>query len=104
MVEFEWDEDKSLRCLNERGFDFLYAAQVFFDPERLIEEDTRFEYGERRFRVIGCIEQRLFVVIYTPRGQAIRIISARKANRREIKRYGKDCARSYSTRTAGGTD
>ena len=103
-MEFEWDEDKSLRCLKERGFDFLYAAQVFFDPERLIEEDTRFEYGERRFRVIGCIDGRLFVVIYTPRGQIIRIISARKANRREIRRYGKDCSHSYSTGTAGGSD
>ncbi len=74
-------------CFRERGFDFAYAAQVFFDPDRMVQADTRYSYGEERYRVIGVIEQRLFVVVYTPRPDAMRIISARKANQREVTYY-----------------
>lgn len=49
--------------------------------------DTRHSYGEERYQLLGKIEQRLFVVVYTPRHHAIRIISARKANQREVRRY-----------------
>jgi uncharacterized DUF497 family protein len=84
---FEWDEAKSDTCFMERGFDFAYAARAFFDPGRLIHLDTRYTYGEDRFRLVGRIEQRVFVVVYTPRREAIRIISARKANSREVKDY-----------------
>jgi uncharacterized DUF497 family protein len=86
-VKFEWDEAKSDQCYAERGFDFAYAARAFFDPNRLIQADTRHCYGEERYQLMGKIEQRLFVVVYTPRGDAIRIISARKANRREVQHY-----------------
>lgn len=86
-MDFEWDGDKSDACLNERGFDFAYAASAFADPNRLIYEDTRFVYGEPRFRLTGKIESRLFVVIYTLRKDSIRIISARKANSREVRQY-----------------
>lgn len=44
-------------------------------------------YGEDRYRLIGIIENRLFVVVYTKRHEVIRIISARKANLREVKHY-----------------
>jgi len=44
-------------------------------------------YGEDRYQLIGRIDERLFVLVYTPRHNAIRIISARKANTREVKRY-----------------
>ena len=74
-------------CFVERGFDFAYAARAFFDPERLIRADTRFSYGEARYHLMGKIEARLFVVVYTLRHKAIRIISARKANRREVRHY-----------------
>jgi len=60
---------------------------VFFDPDRMVQADTRYSYGEERYRVIGVIEQRLFVVVYTPRHDAMRIISARKANQREVTYY-----------------
>lgn len=49
--------------------------------------DTRRSYGEERYQLMGMIEQRLFVVVYTPRHDAMRIISARKANQREFKHY-----------------
>jgi uncharacterized DUF497 family protein len=87
-MEFEWDEAKSDACFGERGFDFGYAVRVFLDPGRLIEIDDRFDYGEPRYRVLGRIDGRVFVVVYTPRGKLFRLISARKANRREIRRYG----------------
>jgi len=86
-MNFKWDEDKSEACFRERGFDFAYAARAFFDPDRLVRADTRYSYGEERFQLMGKIESRLFVVIYTSRHEAIRLISARKANQREIRRY-----------------
>lgn len=86
-MHFEWDEAKSDACFAERGFDFAYAARAFFDPDRLIQADARHSYGEQRFRLMGKIEQRLFVVVYTPRHGVIRIILARKANHREVKHY-----------------
>ena len=86
-MNFEWDEAKSEACFQERGFDFAYAARAFFDPARAIHADTRRNYGEERYRLMGCIEQRVFVGVYTPRHDAIRIISARKANQREVKHY-----------------
>jgi len=86
-MDFEWVEAKSEACFQERGFDFAYAARAFFDPDRMIQADTRYSYGEDRFRLIGKIEGRLFVVVYTPRQGVMRIISARKANLREHRRY-----------------
>lgn len=86
-MKFEWDEAKSETCFILRGFDFAYAAQAFFDPHRIVHADTRFSYGEDRYQLMGMIQQRLFVVIYTPRHHAIRIVSARKANQREVKEY-----------------
>ncbi|GAB4365760.1 MAG: BrnT family toxin [Methylohalobius crimeensis] len=91
-MEFEWDEDKSEACFRERGFDFAYAARAFFDPNRLVQADTRHSYGEDRYQLMGKIEHRLFVVVYTPRHGALRIISARKANQREV-RYYENCTR-----------
>jgi uncharacterized DUF497 family protein len=84
-MEFEWDDNKSRRCLRDRGFDFAYAAKAFFDPNRRIREDNRYAYGEARYQLTGEIEQRLFVVVYTVRNGAFRIISARKANEREVR-------------------
>ena len=86
-MNFEWDEDKSNACFRTRGFDFAYAAFAFADPDRIVRQDHRFSYAENRYELIGRIEGRLYVLIYTPRDDAIRIISARKANSREAKRY-----------------
>ena len=86
-MNFEWDEAKSEACFRERGFDFAYAARAFFDPDRLIQADTRRSYGQERYQLLGKIEQRLFVVVYTPRDDVLRIISARKANQREVLHY-----------------
>ena len=86
-MDFEWDESKSDACFKQRGFDFAFAARVFFDPDRLVALDDRRIYGEERYQVIGGIQSRLYVVVFTPRQDVIRIISARKANQREVRHY-----------------
>ena len=73
--------------LSSARFRFRLCARAFFDPDRVVQADTRHSYGEERFQVMGRIEQRLFVIVYTPRRDAIRIISARKANQREVRDY-----------------
>lgn len=88
-MEFEWDQAKSEACFTERGFDFAYVLSAFWDPGRLIRRDARWDYGEDRYQLLGAIEGRVFFVAYTHRGTVFRIISARKANRREVKRYEK---------------
>ena len=64
--------------LVQEGFDWASA---------LVLEDTRKDYGERRYRALGLIGGRLHAVVYTPRAGLLHIISLRKANRREEKRY-----------------
>ena len=86
-MEFEWDEAKSDACFVQRGFDFAYVLRAFFDPDRLIRKDLRWDYGEDRYQLLGAIEGRVFFVVYTARGSVIRIISARKASQREVRDY-----------------
>lgn len=87
ITEFEWNEAKSDACFAERGFDFSYVTHAFLDPKRQVDIDRRWDYGETRFQLYGHIATRVFVVIYTLRGTCARIISARKANSREVKAY-----------------
>jgi uncharacterized protein len=79
---FEWDEAKSRRNLNERGFGFEYAARIFLSPtlERL---DNRRDYGEVRIQAIGRVIDDTLFVVYTDREDARHIISARLASRKE---------------------
>jgi uncharacterized DUF497 family protein len=87
MTEFEWDATKAASNLHKHGVPFPYATGVFDDPHRLDEVDTRRSYREERRRTMGMIDGRLYVVVYTYRQTAIRIISARKANGREERQY-----------------
>lgn len=87
MLNFEWDEDKAISNVKKHGLSFELAAQVFLDDERLVIVDERFSYGEERFITLGHIAERLCVVVYTDRDDVIRIISARKANKREQTLY-----------------
>lgn len=86
-MEFEWDSDKSDAYFAERGFDFAYVLQAFMDAARLIRKDSRWDYGEDRYQLLGAIDGRIFFVVYTIRGTVLRIISARKANLREVNDY-----------------
>lgn len=53
----------------------------------MVALDDRYDYGEDRYQAVGFIDNRLFVVVFTIRGDDIRVISLRKANNREQKRY-----------------
>lgn len=86
-MRFEWDEAKIDATLERRGFDFVYAEQLFDDPWRIEREDARQDYGELRWQTIGEIEGRVFLVVYTPREAAVRIISARRAHDNEERTY-----------------
>ena len=55
----------------------------------LMEVDTRKAYGERRFQVLGYIGDRLHAMVFTPREGQVNVISLRKANSREVKKYAK---------------
>ena len=79
---FEWDEAKSRRTLSEREFGFDYAARIFLGPT-LEEEDNRRDYGEVRMQAIGQVGDDVLFVVYTDRGNARHIISARLASRKE---------------------
>ena len=63
------------------------AAKVFGDPHRKVKLDSRFIYGEDRYLALGRVDGRVLTVVYTIRNDAIRIISARKANSREVNKY-----------------
>jgi uncharacterized protein len=79
---FEWDGAKSRRTLNERGFGFEYAARIFLGPT-LERQDDRHEYGEVRVQAIGRVGDDILFVVFTDRGDARHIISARLASRKE---------------------
>lgn len=89
-MDFEWDLAKSNSCQISRNFDFAYVLSIFKDPTLLVEHDQRWDYGEERFRALGLIDKKVFAVVFTRRFRAIRIISARRANSREVKRYEKN--------------
>lgn len=83
---YEWDEGKRLANIAKHDVDFGEAAS--FDWSTAIEaKDSRFDYREERWVVLGFIGSRLHVLIYTKRGKNIRLISLRKANEREGEYY-----------------
>ena len=60
-MNFEWDEAKSEACFTQRGFDFGYAAQAFFDTNRTVHADTRHSYGEERYQSVDGHDRTAFV-------------------------------------------
>lgn len=85
---FEWDERKAALNLDRHGLSFQAATAVFADPHTLEFDTTRAQDGETRSKAIGMIGSRLHTVVFTMRGDATRLISARPANRPEERRYG----------------
>lgn len=86
-MNFEFDAAKQATNLRKHGIDLRDAAYVFLDPRRFDLPDLRKDYGENRRICVGQVLNRIWVVIYTQRADAIRLISARKANEREKNRY-----------------
>jgi uncharacterized DUF497 family protein len=85
-MAFEWDEDNRKAHLVKHGVDFRRATRIFDGPT-LDTIDDRYDYGETRITALGEIEGRIYAVAYTWRGATRRIISARKANDRETRKY-----------------
>ena len=87
-VNFQWDEYKARTNLAKHGVSFEEAATAFGDPLSLTIPDPAHSQVEDRWITLGHSHQRkLLVVVHTERGDNIRIISARRAGRRERKSY-----------------
>ena len=85
--EFEWDEEKSNTNLEKHRISFESAKNVFLDRKRLNVPDNRKDYGEQRWNTIGNINGIIVHVSYTVRENRFRLISARKASKREREYY-----------------
>ncbi|GBR34921.1 BrnT family toxin [Gluconobacter kondonii] len=81
-MKVEFDNAKRDKTLSERGLDFADAAAVF-EGMTATAPDLRKDYGEERFITAGMLNERLVVMVWTPRGDARRIISMRHAHERE---------------------
>jgi uncharacterized DUF497 family protein len=85
-MAFEWDESKRRANLAKHGVDFVKAAKALIG-DTLERPDGRRDYGEERIVAIGAADGDVVVVVYTRRGDRLRIISARLAGRNERKAY-----------------
>ena len=81
-----FDPAKRAQAFAERGVDFADAGGVI-DGEKYQFVDNRFDYGEERITTIGMLDGRMVVVVWTQRGDDRHVISMRKANAREQRRY-----------------
>jgi uncharacterized DUF497 family protein len=98
MTLFEWDEAKAESNRRKHGIDFDDAIEVFYNPHAVIEQERAVD-GELRWRTIGRVAR--IAVLYVAHtvedeGQyeVIRVISARRADRRERRQYGQNSEKS----------
>ena len=87
-MQFEWDQEKNELNRQKHSIDFNLAKLVFQDPAAIVEDDYG-GYDEDRFKILGGVGDKVFVVSYTYRygGDVIRLISARYAKRSERRAY-----------------
>ena len=87
-MQYEWDEKKNTTNRTKHGVDFSLAFQFEWD-NAIVFIDDRFAYGETRYCALGYIDVRLYHLVFTCRfaRDIIRIISLRKANQREVRKY-----------------
>jgi uncharacterized protein len=94
-MRFTWDRKKSAVNYRARGFDFAFASLIFDGPVLMVE-DTRRDYGERRFVAVGLADRIHITLVFTDRtgpknGIIRRIISARRSSRKERELYDQTC-------------
>ncbi len=82
---FEWDDSKTQSNQEKLGISFDQAQVVFEDQQRIVQRSPRNK--ETRWKTVGLIFGVLFTVVYTLRRSAVRLISARRASRREVRAY-----------------
>lgn len=87
-MDIIYDAAKNDRNIAERGLSFALVRRLDWN-RAIVVEDARHDYGETRFQALGNIDGRLHMVVFTVRGESLRIISLRKANAREVARYEK---------------
>ena len=85
MLEFEWDDEKAASNLAKHGVAFADADAC--STTSMHYSDRSMDYEEERFIGIGIVNGLVLTVVYTERGDRIRLISARKATRHEQKAY-----------------
>jgi uncharacterized protein len=90
-TRFEWDPVKAASNLRKHGVSFETATRVFSDPYALVNQD-RIEEGERRWQAIGVVESSMMILVAhivreRDETETIRILSARRADRNERRRY-----------------
>ena len=83
---FIWHETKRIENLKKHGIDFV-DAEIVFAGYTVTAEDSREHYGEQRFLTLGLLQGEVVSVTHTPRGNDDRIISIRKATKREKRFY-----------------
>ena len=86
-VDFEWNEEKDRANQRKHCISFAFATAVFEDGDRTEREDTDSPDDEMRWCTTGLIDGIELYVVYTARGEAIRLISARRASRNEREKY-----------------
>lgn len=85
-MKISFDPGKNARNLAERGLGFE-LAEAFEWESAVVWQDTRHDYGEERFIALGRIGPRVHSLVFTHRADTVHVISLRKANRKEIRRY-----------------
>ncbi len=86
-MQIDFDPDKDAANQEKHGVSLAFGGGVLADANRLDMLDVRFDYAEERFIAYGMAGKRVWVYVYTRRGYIYRVISVRKANDRETKRY-----------------
>lgn len=85
-MKFEWDDSKNKINIQRHGIDFQDASLIF-ESSMLIKTDTRKDYGEERLVGLGSLFEVVVVIVFTKRGDVVRVISIRRANKNERKIY-----------------
>lgn len=86
-LQYEWDEEKRRTNIAKHRLDFFDASSVF-DGQNIQWES--FGYGGPRWIAVGLITNAAIAVVFTMRGQVVRIISVRRARKHEQQRYYKN--------------
>jgi uncharacterized DUF497 family protein len=84
-MDFEWDESKRRRILEERALDFA-SADLFFDGRPVVHQPTP-RGAEDRWKTTAMIEETYFTLVWTWRAETIRIISMRRAHEQEVRKH-----------------
>lgn len=85
-MEIQYDPDKDETNQQKHGVSLAAAGLIDWESAMIVE-DNRFDYREARHRAFGILDGRLYCVVFTVRHSAIRVISMRKANKREERKY-----------------